>query len=747
MPLNPLVAKDLKKLTVNGKNDGATYIKLQDAELEPYNGLDISRLDRLAKILRGLIFATVEGARSGHPGGSSSKVEQFLALTLGGSLAFDPADPKHPGRDRLIWSAGHCTPLLYGGQALYYEAMRRAGRQFSEAVVNCVLPEHLSQFRRLDGPPGHAESQYPYADYCTGPSGHGFSAAGGMAIAHASCGLPTKVWVMMGDAESEEGMTFEARNVLVATATDNIIVSLDYNHFGIDGPIEEAMSAPYLNYWLGFGWNVIEANGHNVNELLYAYAIARQGFDNSRPTAIIAHTIKGKEYGAKENTTASHGSPTDHEDYVKILKQLGFSAPGEKGNVARDIQKILDALTEDDASFIDWQLEKGADKIEPESELIARMKKTLPNRPLINPRGIKRPKNLPPELAFKPGDKISMRQASELWCKWLMEQTAFFYAGAGDLSKSVLLGQSEHVYGIINAQNKFGRGIRFGIAEQNMAMMSMALTQDVLPGGFRPVSVFGTYGVFTAMYGHAVHLALVANAANPATQGFFIALATHDGPETGEDGPTHQGMYWMSLFDAYPGIKVYKPTDANEVIEMLFFALEKGEPIVLALSRSETPVLDRKNTPASSACDGAYIYKEYTGAGKKIALAVCGATLLQNVLLALPDLAKQKLDVKIVVVTSPELFVELEKTDPKKAQAILSDEERATVIALHNGWNEFTREFIQPAGYQNRLIGVDHFLKSGRATEVYGQAGLDTESLVKKNVHICHSREGGNPEK
>ena len=313
MPLNPLVAKDLKQLKSGGnKYDcfaGGEYVDLRGAALAPYKNLDLSRFDRLAKIARGLIFATVENSQSGHPGGSSSKVEQFLALTLGGTLAFDPADPKNPGRDRVIWSAGHCTPLLFGGQALLYEALRRTGRQFSEAVVDCVLPEQLLRFRRLDGPPGHAESQYPFCDYSTGPSGHGFCAAGGMALSHRASGLATKVWVFMGDAESEEGMTYEARNVLAATGADNIVVSLDYNHFGIDGPVEEVMSAPYLNYWLGFGWNVIEADGHNVNELLYAYDLAAKGFKNSRPTVVVAHTIKGKAYGKLENSSASHGSP------------------------------------------------------------------------------------------------------------------------------------------------------------------------------------------------------------------------------------------------------------------------------------------------------------------------------------------------------------------------------------------------------------------------------------------------------
>jgi transketolase len=132
-------------------------------------------------------------------------------------------------------------------------------------------------------------------------------------------------------------------------------------------------------------------------------------------------------------------------------------------------------------------------------------------------------------------------------------------------------------------------------------MMGAGMTMDILPGGYRPVSMFGTFAVFTTMMGNAIRLAVIGNQLNPDLKGFFIALASHDGPETGEDGPTHQGMYWMSLFNALPGIKVYKPLDANETIEMLFYALEKGEPIVLSVGRSEIPVLDRARQ-----CAGGY---------------------------------------------------------------------------------------------------------------------------------------------
>ncbi|MFA5175527.1 MAG: hypothetical protein WC430_03895 [Patescibacteria group bacterium] len=726
----------------NSKSVEGEYVDLRKEKLTAIDGFDVKKIEKFAKILRGLIFATVEASQSGHPGGSSSKVEQFLSLIFSGVLAFNPLDPKDPGRDRVVWSAGHCAPLLYSGLSLIYETMRREGRQFSPAVIKSVFPEDLIRFRHPDGPQGHAESCYPLSDYSTGPSGHGFSAAGGIALAHSSCGLDTKIWVFMGDAESEEGISYEARNVLTATGMKNLIVSLDYNHFGVDGPIEEVIASRYLNHWLGFGWNVIEVDGQNLSQLARAYQMAKKGFKNNSPTVVLSHTVKGKCYGAKENTAGSHGSMLNHSDYVKAVKKLGFNIPGEEGKTILDIEYIFGKLNEEDARYIARRMEIAAENIKPEGVLVKKMEKKLSGRPLVNPASIARPDVLPEELIFKFGEEISIRKSSSAFFKWLMKKTAFFYAGAGDLSKSVLTNEAEEIYGIINRKNILGRGIRFGIAEQNMAMMSSAMTQDILPGEFHPVSVFGTYAVFTLLSSHCIRLALVNNHLNPENKGFFIALASHDGPETGEDGPTHQGTFWMSLFGSLPGIKVYKPLDANECVEMLFYALKKAEPIILALPRTNTFVFERGNgtPPAREAINGAYVFRDFQNNGKrKIVLAISGAQIMMNVLKILPELAQDGLDVKIVAVTSPQLFEELQKNNPRKALEILPDEERKKTIILHNGWKGFLYPFILPSDCSERTIGVDSYFKSGSAEEIYKLAELDKNSLKNKIANAVNA--------
>ena len=712
--------------------EGGAYLNLQGLPLEPLPEINEAKAANLCRIVRGLAFAAVNAAQSGHPGGSSSKAEMAMALLLSGDLAFDAWNPKHPGRSRVVWSAGHCTPLFHGLLSLIYETLRETGFTLEGAAAQAaVFPEQLTRFRRWGGPSGHVESQYALADTSTGSSGHGLSAALGFALLHRSCGLPTKVFVLAGDAESEEGMSYEARNLAANLGVENLIVALDYNHFGIDGPITEVLPVPYINHWLALGWSIIEVNGHDIRELVYAYRLAANGFGAGRPTVIICHARKGTGYGRLEGTADSHGTPLSHAEYVEAVRKLGFDIPGKPGDAAADLRVIIGALHSTDAEYLHSRLQAAALRIPPEGQLLQQMKSALEGRPIADYTTLRRPEALPPELVFREGESVPTRKATEAWFTWAMRNSTFFYAGAGDLAKSILTGKAESVYGIMSRENPLGRGIRFGIAEQNMAMLSCAMTQDVLPGGFRPMTAFATYGVFTPMMANGVRMTLINHAVNPQARSFFIMLAAHDGPETGEDGPTHHGLFWMSLFSAYPGIKVYKPLDANEAVEMLFHAMHRGEPVVFSAVRPGTPVLKRGGgvPPAREAVNGAYVFRPFRGNGRrKLVLVVSGGQVMANLLEILPAI-EEHADIKIVAVTSPQLYEELRRTDPRKAEQILSAEERQYVVALHNGWRGFLYPFLLRADHAARNFGMDDFSRSGKPGEIYRDAGFDPESL------------------
>ena len=715
--------------------EGGAYLNLRGLELEPLAEIDEPKIANLCRIVRGLAFAAVDAAQSGHPGGSSSKAEMVLTLLLSGVLGFDPWNPKHPCRSRVVWSAGHCSPLFHAVVSLVYEALRRKGFTLQgPAAKAAVYPEQLARFRRWGGPSGHVESQYALADTSTGSSGHGLSAALGFALLHRSCGLDTKAFVIAGDAETEEGMSYEARNVAANLGVENLVVTLDYNQFGIDGPITEVLPVPYINHWFAHGWNVIEVDGHNIRELAYAYRLAADGFGAGRPTVVISHTTKGLAYGRLEGTGDSHGTPLAHEEYAAAVRKLGFDIPGKAGAPGADLRVIVDGLRDSDVEYLLARLHAAARRIPTERDSIERIKTALAGRPLADYTSIRRPETLPPELVFREGDLVATRKATEAWFAWVMKNCGFFYVGAGDLMKSILTGKAENVYGIITRENPLGRGIRFGIAEQNMSMLSCAMAQDVLPGGFRPMSAFATYGVFTPMMSNAVRMTLINQAVNPEAHSFFIMLAAHDGPETGEDGPTHHGLFWMSLFTAYPGIKVYKPLDANEAIEMLFHAARRGEPVVFCAVRPGTPVLKRGDgvPPARESVHGAYVFKPFRENQKrKLVLVIAGGQVMANVLEILPAI-EERADVKIVAVTSPQLYEELRRTDPRKAEEILSAEERRYVLTLHNGWRGFLYPFLLPAGHTALTFGMDDFSRSGKPDEIYKHAGFDPAALRER---------------
>jgi transketolase len=175
-------------------------------------------------------------------------------------------------------------------------------------------------------------------------------------------------------------------------------------------------------------------------------------------------------------------------------------------------------------------------------------------------------------------------------------------------------------------------------------------------------------------------------------------------------------------------------------MEMLFGAMAKQEPVAFSVMRPPTPVFKRSPgaygsftvPPASEAMNGAYVFKPFLNNNKrKVVLAVCAGQVMANILEILPEL-EENLDIKIVAVTSPELFVDLRRSNPTKADEIFSDEDRKSVITIHNGWSGFLDPFILPADYEKRTLEIDKFLKSGPPPEVYKLAEFDPQGIKKQ---------------
>lgn len=260
-----------------------------------------------AKAIRVSIVQSVTAAKSGHPGGSLS-IADVMALLYYVEMNVDPANPKAPNRDRFVLSKGHAAPALYATLAEkgYFDkeelnGLRKIGR---------MLQGHPD----MKGTPG--------VEISTGSLGQGFSVACGMAMASKLDNAPWNVYTLLGDGEVQEGIVWEAAMSAAHYKLDNLIAFLDNNGLQIDGDIESVMSlGSIVDKFKAFGWNVIEIDGHDFDQIFAALDIAKSTV--KKPTMIVAKTIKGKGISFMENQAGWHGTAPSDEELEKALLELG----------------------------------------------------------------------------------------------------------------------------------------------------------------------------------------------------------------------------------------------------------------------------------------------------------------------------------------------------------------------------------------------------------------------------------------
>ena len=260
---------------------------------------------KTVEIRKGIIDA-VYSAQSGHPGGSLS-IADILTVLYFYEMNIKPENPNWEDRDRLILSKGHCSPALYS--CLAYRG---------------YFPvEDLRTFRKIDSYlQGHPDkNKVPGVDMTTGSLGQGLSVANGMAIAGKMNGKNYRVYCILGDGEIEEGQIWEAAMTSNKYKLDNLCVIVDNNNLQIDGTIEEVMSSyPIDEKFKSFGFQIININGHDIEEIIKAFEVAKNV--KGKPTCIIAKTMKGKGVSFMENQVGWHGKAPSKEQYEQAIKEL-----------------------------------------------------------------------------------------------------------------------------------------------------------------------------------------------------------------------------------------------------------------------------------------------------------------------------------------------------------------------------------------------------------------------------------------
>jgi transketolase len=245
-------------------------------------------------------------AKSGHPGGSLS-IAEVLAYLYFKEMNIDPKNPKWHERDRFVLSKGHCSPALYSALAL-------KGYFSIDEIKNFRRIGHFLQ--------GHPDMKgVPGVDMSTGSLGQGISAACGIALSAKLSGKNYRVYTILGDGELEEGQVWEAAMFAAQYKLDNLCAYVDNNGLQIDGKIEGVMSPlPIPEKFRDFGFNVIEINAHNFDEIEMAYNQAKTV--KGKPTVIVGHSVKGKGVSFMENDAGWHGTAPNDEQYAQAIREL-----------------------------------------------------------------------------------------------------------------------------------------------------------------------------------------------------------------------------------------------------------------------------------------------------------------------------------------------------------------------------------------------------------------------------------------
>ncbi|MEC9018670.1 MAG: transketolase [Nitrospinota bacterium] len=269
--------------------------------------LDSTGLEKKALELRRLALKIIFQAGSGHPGGSLSATDLMTALFFGGILRYDPSRPNDPKRDRFLLSKGHAS-------GIYYSVLAKAG---------FINESDLDDYRKINSAQflsGHGHPKTPGIEIASGSLGQGLSVAHGIALGTRLEGLDSKVYVILGDGEIQEGQIWEAAMSASKFKTSNLIAIVDNNKVAQDNITKDLKDIePIEAKWDSFGWDVHRINGHDMAEIM---KILQTPIHPNKPRVIIADTIKGKGVSFMEGKTAWHGVAPSKEDYDKALKEL-----------------------------------------------------------------------------------------------------------------------------------------------------------------------------------------------------------------------------------------------------------------------------------------------------------------------------------------------------------------------------------------------------------------------------------------
>jgi transketolase len=653
----------------------------------------------MANAIRALAMDAVQQANSGHPGAPMGMADIAVAL-WGRHLKHNPANPLWADRDRFVLSNGHGSMLIY---ALLH-------------LTGYDLPmSELRNFRQLHSKtPGHPEVGItPGVETTTGPLGQGVTNAVGMALAEKLLAhefnqpgheiVDHRTYVFLGDGCLMEGISHEACALAGAWKLNKLVAVYDDNGISIDGKVEPWFIDDTGKRFEACGWNVVKADGHDVDAV--DAALARAG-KSAKPTLVIAKTQIGKGSPNRAGTAKAHGEALGAEEIALTRAALGWTH--EPFVLPDEAYAQWDAKAAGQTAEAAWSKRFGAyAKAFPElaAEFTRRMKGELPAGFAKHAADALIAMH---DKAETVASRKASQQALELFTKALPE----LLGGSADLTGSVFTNTSSTAPLRFNADGEpnGGRHINYGVREFGMAAIMNGVA---LHGGYIPYG--GTFLTFSDYSRNALRMAALMKLR-------VVHVFTHDSIGLGEDGPTHQSVEHAASLRLIPGLDVWRPGDTAETAAAWTSAIgNAARPSALLLSRQN--LVYAPKTRLDEIAKGAYVVAEPAELGlkkKPVAVLIGTGSELQLARQAQQLLAVQGIAVRLVSMPSNTVF---DRQSTAYKRSVLPDglPRVAVEAGVTDGWWKYGCAAV---------VGIDTFGESAPAGVLFKHFGLTADNVA-----------------
>ncbi|MFG3352615.1 transketolase [Streptomyces sp. NPDC048001] len=672
--------------------------------------------------IRGLCMDAIQQAESGHPGTPMGIAP--VAYTLWQRfLRFDPQDPVWPNRDRFVLSEGHASALLWS--LLHLSGVRAVDADYEVLGRPAVSLDDLRAFRQLDSRcPGHPEYRWTSGvETTTGPLGQGVATSVGMALAGRWLAdrynrdgfdlFDFDVYALAGDGCMMEGISSEAASAAGHQGLANLCWIYDSNRVTIEGHTDITFTEDVAARFLAYGWNVTTvADANDLDAVARALHTFRA--ETERPTLVVVHSHIG--YGSPvEDSPRAHGTPFGEEGVRSTKRFLGLP-PDERFHVPEavreDFARGIGARGERLRTAWEERFEAYRRAWPAEADEITRMQR----------------RELPEDWEtalpqFPPDPKgLASRDSSGRVLNALAERVPWLLGGSADLSPSTKTRLTFDGAGDLEPDEPGGRNLHLGVREHASAAIAngMALTK------LRPY--WSGFLIFSDYAKGAIRLSALMEIP-------VVHIFTHDSIGVGEDGPTHQPVEQLAGLRAMPGLLVFRPADAGEVVETWrAVAALRHEPAALVLSRQALPTLDRSVlASASGTARGAYVLADAPDGAPQVLLLATGSEV-SLALSAREELAAEGIAARVVSMPCWELF---DRQPREYREAVLPPGVTARVgveQASTFGWDRYV-------GDRGAVVGMHTYGASAPLKKLITKFGFTPERVAQVARDVLAGRE------